>query len=720
MDNTQKPAQPTKAAPEANPKNASSSSAAASAPVLPLKLKKQLREASASAPDVEVKAPPAKPAKTVSAVSPEPGFDPLLDVPADAAATQHDVSPEADLAQSKTTDNTKAAESETSPTALAQNELAAENDAAQDDASANQPAPPESASAPGQKSAEAIAAKAIEDPQTDAAVDEIVAAEADTVLAAEDEARAETASLPRSSWRRFTGFFARWWANKLARWLTIFVIVAAIGTACVVPKSRYFLLNMAGVRSSLTLTALDDTTQLPLKNVTVSLGSYQAKTNSKGTATLHGLKLGNYQLTVQRLAFAPVHQAVTVGWGSNQLGNFSLHATGVQYIVMATDYVSGKGIAGIEASDGDATAVSDAAGKITLTVSVAPADGLAVTVAGNGYRSAQVTIPATATTPTAITLVPSAREVYVSKQSGTYGVYATDIDGQNKKLLLAGTGRETANLQLATSLDGQRAALVSTRDDIRDADGYLLSTLTLINTADGSSITLEHAEQVQLIDWIGSKVIYETVVAGASAANPQRQRIYSYDYKTNAHVQLAGANQFNLATTVSGAVYYAVSGTDPSASPGLYKVNTDATGRQQLFSREVWSAFRTDYGTLALQSPSGWFSLVLSSHAATASTAPAQYKNRLYAENAEMSHSAWVDDRDGKGVLLAHDDASGKDTVVVSQDILTYPVRWLDDDLVAFRVASAQETADYVVRPSGGPAKKVTDVTNAYSFSQGY
>ncbi len=683
MDDTQKPAQPAKTGPEADPKKSAlnTSDAAASAPVLPPKLKKQLREASASAPDVEVKASPVQPPKNASTVS---------------------------------------AESKVIPPSPAKADLAEENNAAKDDTTEHETVPPESADESGQKAVEATTAKAIEDPQTDEAVDEIVAAEADTVLAAEDEARAEAASLPRSGWRRFTGFFARWWANKLARWLTIFVLLAAVAAVAAVPKSRYFLLNTAGVRSSLTLTALDETTQLPLKNVTVSLGSHQAKTDSKGVAALHGLKLGNYQLTVQRLAFAPVHQRVTVGWGSNQLGNFSLHATGIQYVVMVADYVSGKGIAGAQASDGDAAAVSDASGKITLTVDTVPAGGLSVTVGGNGYRNTQLTIPAAATTPATVTLVPSAREVYVSKQSGAYGVYAMDIDGQNKKLLLPGTGLETANLQLATSLDGQRAALVSTRDNTRDADGYLLSTLTLVNTTDGSSTTLEHAEQVQLIDWIGSKLIYETVVAGASAANPQRQRIYSYDYKTNTHVQLAGANQFNLATTASGTVYYAVSSTDPSASAGLYKVNTDGTGRQQLFSKEVWSAFRTDYGILALQSPSGWFSLTLSNHAATASSAPAQYKSRLYAENAETTRSLWVDDRDGKGVLLAHDDVSGKDTELVSQANLAYPVRWLDDDLVAFRVASGQETADYVVRPSGGPAKKVADVTNAYSFSQGY
>ena len=184
-------------------------------------------------------------------------------------------------------------------------------------------------------------------------------------------------------------------------------------------------------------------------------------------------------------------------------------------------------------------------------------------------------------------------------------------------------------------------------------------------------------------------------------------------------MQLAAANQFNVAVSAAGVVYYANSSTDPSATVGLYKINPDGSARQQILGKEIWSAFRTDYGTLALQTPNGWYDYTFGGHVASAQP-PTQYASRQYAENAANTRSLWIDNRDGKGVLLAHDDSTGKDTTVAGEDAMTYPVRWLSDDLVVFRVASSQETADYVVSLSGGAPKKITDVTNAYSFSQGF
>src|SRR5882672_3505755 len=131
----------------------------------------------------------------------------------------------------------------------------------------------------------------LDDPQINTAVDDIVRHEADEVLASEDAARNPAPTKPHGFWRRFGHFFAAWWHNKWARNITIILFVAAITAVAVLPSARYFTLNAVGVRSSISLTVIDISTQLPLKNVTVSIDDAQAKTDAKGQVKLSEVRL---------------------------------------------------------------------------------------------------------------------------------------------------------------------------------------------------------------------------------------------------------------------------------------------------------------------------------------------------------------------------------------------------------------------------------------------
>jgi hypothetical protein len=94
----------------------------------------------------------------------------------------------------------------------------------------------------------------------------------------------------------------------------------------------------------------------------------------------------------------------------------------------------------------------------------------------------------------------------------------------------------------------------------------------------------------------------------------------------------------------------------------------------------------------------------------------------LYIDNASHKQSAWVDTRDGQGVLLVHDDVSGKDTVITSAVGLSYPVSWLNGTTLIYRVASPKETADHIISSDAGSgaAQKITDLTNVAGLSRWY
>src|SRR2546430_5353056 len=102
----------------------------------------------------------------------------------------------------------------------------------------------------------------LEDKDIDAAVEAITKEDSDELLAAEDMAMSELDEGPAK--HEHHGFFAAWWYNGWARWVTIVVLLAAVGGLSAVPKTRYFILNSVGVRSSLSLRVLDGGTQLPL------------------------------------------------------------------------------------------------------------------------------------------------------------------------------------------------------------------------------------------------------------------------------------------------------------------------------------------------------------------------------------------------------------------------------------------------------------------------
>lgn len=529
---------------------------------------------------------------------------------------------------------------------------------------------------------------------------------------------------PPQKGSKFKRFLRKWWRTPLYRNLTLgaaFAILIGIGAW---PASRYFLLNSFGVRSSASLTVLDNSTQLPLKNVNVSLGGQEAKTNEEGYVRFHNIKLGRAQLNLQKRAFANTSKNITIGWGSNPLGNFSVDPTGSQYIILVKDWLTGKNLAGASAQSGDADANSDQNGKIVLTIDpvIAQADTLEVTVRADKYRDQNLTLDLGSKLDRTANMVIARKDVFVTNRSGKYDVYSVDIDGKNEKLVLAGSGLEKDDIVLVQHPTDEVAALVSSRINARNSDGYLLNTLTLIDLSDNTTKAVAQSEQVQLIGWIANRLIFVQIQAGASGANPDRFKLISYDYKTGTKKELAAANSFNDVMLDGGLVYYAPSSAyqkDPAA--GLIRTNADGTSKKTILKDEVWNIFRVDYNRLTVATEKEWYGYTIgSTDEPSKIEEPANPKNRLYIGSPDNKHSLWIDQRDGKGHLISHDNQDNTDTTLVAKRGLVYPVKWLNDEVFIYRVKNGEETADYVMDINGGKAHKVTDLYNAAGIDRWY
>lgn len=545
-----------------------------------------------------------------------------------------------------------------------------------------------------------------DDEKTDKAIAEIVAKEGDDVLAAQDAAAAKGAV----GRHRKRGSF---WRNKWVRTVILFLLFGGLAAAAVVPTSRYWALNTAGVRSSSSLRVVDSTTQLPLKGVDVNLGGKEARTDSEGNVSFTNLRLGQTRLLIKQVGFEQIRRDIVIGWGSNPLGNFALKATGVQYVIEVKDYLSGKPLEGVEATNGEATAVSGKDGKITLTLENTVVAKGSIALSKAGYRSEAISLNEDPEKPTQATMVIDQKTVFVSRENGKYDLYKSDIDGQNREVLLAATGNENSNISLVVSPDGTRAAFVSTRGGKRDSSGFLLSSLVLVNIGNGSTTTIAEAAQIQLLDWVGSRLVFQ--LGSSDSGDENRYTVVSYDYGSNTRVQLAAANKLQAVVSVRGTVFYAPAAGSSDEGAGLFKIGADGKNKQQVFDEEVASVLRSDYGTLNVQTTDGtWIKYDIAAGSKTQVGTPDSLANRLYIDNEDRSKSLWI----SQSVLRLYDTAASKDTEVTTASGLVHPLRWAGKSAAIFRVSNASETADYAASLDGGTPRKIADVTPTYGFSQ--
>lgn len=512
--------------------------------------------------------------------------------------------------------------------------------------------------------------------------------------------------------------FWSWWHNKKARYGSLAGLIVCMALLGIIPQVRYGVLGAVGFNGSVSVDILDDTNGEPLKNVDVSIASLHAKTDANGRAVIKDAPLGSQTLTVAKRAFAKQEKTIVVGIGTSSIEPIKIRATGEQYTFSITNYVSGKPVPIAEAVSGDANANANKQGQIVLTSNESDAATLRVLISAKGFRPERLTIRADDKSRKTIKLVPAQKTVFVSAERGTFDVYSSYVDGKDKQLILTGTGSERKEtLAISVNSEGTMAALVSSRDNKRNKDGYLLDALTLLHIENKTESTIENAEQIQIIGWSGNSILYSRTVAGASAGNPNRNRIVSYDFNKLERLQLASANSFVGTILIKNVLYFATNSTDPATKPMFAKIQIDGSSKQTISQRQLWSLARQSYTSLLLQTPEEWLGYTIgSSTQPTKTNIPGQSINRVYVDRVDGAKSVWADERDGKVKLIVRDNKTGKEQIIKSDEGIAYPIRWLNNDMITYHVTSQSQSAQYVISSSGGSAKKVSDVTATRSL----
>lgn len=566
----------------------------------------------------------------------------------------------------------------------------------------------------------------LDDNQLGQVIEEIVAEDADKLLEVEDEKTKDEATTvevkPKKERKKRGNFFKAWLGNTLYRNITIGLIMLGIVASLAIPTSRYFVLNTAGVRASVSIKVLDDKTSLSLKNVEFVVDGKSTKSDGNGDAKLDKVKLGKLKVIIKKSAFAELKKTVTLGWGSNPLGEQRLVPTGTQFTFTAKDFTSNKPVADTEVNFGDSSAKFNPEGEAVLTIPAVEDDQIEVTVSAKNYRDEKVKISTTTKDKTNVSMVPAKKHVFVSKRSGKLDLYKTDVDGKNQAVILAATGIEREeSLSLSSHPTKPVVAFASTRENNRNQDGFLLTTLNLIYLDTNEVVKVAQSERIQIVDWSGDYLVYVKITQGASEANPNRHKIMSYNIEQQTEKELASTNYFNDVVSVNGVIYYSPAVYKVNGKVGLYRVNADGTNKKTIYDKEVWNLFRTTYDKFSLSVGQDWYELNLpNDEVKKVGGAPSVLKSRVYVDSPNHKQSIWVDVRDGKSVLLNYSVDKKSDQALVNESGIKNPIYWLDDDHVVYRVADGDETADYVLSLSGGEPKKIGDVTNTIGIDRWY
>lgn len=551
-------------------------------------------------------------------------------------------------------------------------------------------------------------------PDTNEAIDDIVLAESDESLEKEDFEKSDIKVVPAKTGlkQKFKGWAIAWWNNKKLRYSTLAGLGILFVVLLLIPFTRYSVLNIVGVRVSSSMTVIDSQTRLPLKNINVEIQGKTSKTDEDGKTTLNGLKLGKSKLTITKRGYADNNKDITLGWGSNPIGDQELLATGEQFTFVLSDWKSDKAITDAEAVAGENNALADKDGKIILTVGEENIADVEVVIKAEGYREEKLSSDKLVDGDIALKLVPSRKHVFVSNRNGDYDLFKIDADQKNEEILLPATKKEREVPRVLQHPNKDIVAFVSSREGDQNAGGFVLDGLFIIDSVSGTSERIARSEQLQLIGWSGDSLIFWQVVEGTSQANPERSKLVSYNHVTGERIDLALANYFNDVELIGDVVYYAVSSyAVPQSQAKLFTVKVNGEEKNKLLDSQVWNIYRTAYSTLLFSAvDQKWYERVGVTE--LKELGQQAYPTAInFVDSPNSSLTAWVEVRDGKGVLLKSNTETFEETQVLSLAGLNEVLYWVNESTIVYRVISSEETADYILNLDGGDASKITDVT---------
>jgi len=554
----------------------------------------------------------------------------------------------------------------------------------------------------------------MDNPETNRAVDDIMAKESDTVLAVDDILAGKRSPVAQTtSWKDKLRSILR---NKWT-WIGVGVIICILFA---LPFTRYKLLGLI-IKEKVGVTVIDSQTHTPVSNALVSLGGVKVKTDANGLADLKA-GVGEQSLVITKQYYRTTNTHYFIGFKSNQVSIIKLVATGRQVPITVDNIISGQPLADAVIHVLNTTAKTNSKGQASVALPTTSTSDQAF-ISLSGYNDKQVTVQVTniAVAANNFNLTPSGSIYFLSNQGGPIDIMKSNLDGSNRQTVLTGTSSETAaTTRLMTSSDWHYLVLEANRGGSGPA-------LYLINTSNDQITEFDSNNATfNLVGWYGHDFIYSLNSNTTNQWQSGSQVLKDYDADQHELNQL---DQDQALGTSSSYAYQTFSNFFLAGNNVVYSTQWTASGGYDLSSQndtirtfQISSQAKKDYqafpasstGSIAASryQPQGIYFSVLSSssgavsyyqydnqnvQAASINQAIFNQGNPTYLVSPTGNRTVWSQLSNGQDVFFGGDNNAANRQQIAALDNYT-AYGWYSDSYV---LASKNHNQLYILPASG-------------------
>lgn len=497
------------------------------------------------------------------------------------------------------------------------------------------------------------------------------------------------------------------------------VLFALIAVLFVVPATRWPILNALGLRGTLNLTAQDKDSNAPITEVSVYLDdAVVGSTDSNGEFSLSNIRLGEHSILLQKQGYSRFAQNITVAPGKKEQ-IVQLEAVGIKMTASIKDWLTSEPIAKATVSYQKNISTSDKKGQTTLIVPPSE-EKIEIKVEAKGYIARKVMVDPSVTNRE-LTLVSDAKNYFISKRSGQFDIFSSNIDGSSQKKIIDATGKEDKNFLQFTIHKGNKQALLIATREVKNQNERVVAGIYAVDLQGAALKKIDEGSDIQVIGWINDSIIYRKTDPALKYDDKNFTKIMQYNVLNSSLNQIAQANYFPIASTVGTSVFYMpADGYRTLKNVSLTSIDlSNNVRRTYLKDKQPSYGTHTQYGILQLETLTGASHEINSFTGVTTSIDGQPGEAKVFAQSQNSQQVAYTDKRDGKGALIVRSVKDNSEKVVVKIAGLTSPVRWVSNRLIVGRIVTNEETADYVIDVPTGKYVKVVDVSNVGQYNYG-
>lgn len=498
--------------------------------------------------------------------------------------------------------------------------------------------------------------------------------------------------------------------NRIIITLLAISVVAAIA---LIPMSRWAVLNFMGFRNTITLTFLEKDTRRPISGVAVLLDDrYEGVTDGFGKVRFTSVTHGKHDISASKAGYSILQTHIVNEIGTSEINPGYLQVIGVKIDITVRDWLSRRAVDGATVSSGESKASTDKKGSVSLVVLPSENPTINITVSASGYRQKKIQIDQNVKSRE-VTLVSSAKNYFISNRNRRYDIFSSNLDGSAQRRIIQATGKENPQLmQLSIHRRNKKAVLVANRDGLQ-VDNRIVAGIYVVDLEKATIDKVDEGSDIQLIGWAGDTMAYQKTDHKLKYSHSKLTRLMTLDITTQQPQQIAAANYFSASGISGSKVFYMP--TDAYRTlrdAALTSFDTVTSARQTyLEDRPITYLTSPTFGVVEMETEDGEYFELQPATAAVRKIDRQPGANRIFSYSPDQKKTAWADRRDGQGVLVVRQN-DGKERTVLRLGGMVEPVRFITNSLVVVRVATTNETADYVVHTATGKFAKIVDVVN--------